>query len=489
MILFAVAVSSAIAVTDYYRLREQLSESSTLQMRNVESEVIGSLQTVEKAYYLFEQDSLDKMRTGSEFIADKYIQSPRFETWDFQQLKEQLGFDVYIINEQLTVIYSSYEQDVGLNFYQCCEKLANLLAERMRSGGFFHDGIDVEQSTGKVKLYSYMATRDKKFLIQLGCSLQETAFFQHFDFLKEIDRLLAQYPLLNEINVLNIGGIPYGRPVELSKLSESRRAAFERTLQSRETTEIRGEWNGRPAVFRYVYYNSEFEQGTGKRKILEIVYSDAQLRDLLRNYQKTFAFQLTLILVISAILSSLITRWVARPMHLAFHDSLTGLKNRAAFEEALLSALSGNKGTTALMMIDFDNFKEINDQLGHDAGDRFLQHAARQITMLLREKDIPARLGGDEFVVILPDTTKEQAQLLAEQIIAAMSEIAVAQEAGPATVSIGIAFAPEHGADPDMLCKNADIALYAAKEQGKSQYRLFPVTSNEGTAGTRARPT
>ena len=473
MIVFAVAISFTIAITDYVRLREQVAANGQLQVRHIENAALDSLRTVEKAYALFGQDIIAEMKESASYLADKYMESPAFDEWDFQQLKEQLGFDIYIIDENLVITHSSYQEDIGLNFAKCCRKLAALLEERRQSGGFYNDGLDIEQSTGQVKMYGYLATPDKKYIIQLGLSLQDGAIFQEFDFLEEIARRTVQYPSLYEINVLNIGGISFGKPVEIGKLTEERRHAFERTLQTKQTTEFSGIWNNEPAVYRYVYYVSDFDQGTGKNKVLEIIYSNAELQAVLQSHKKTFIVQLFGILVISVALASVISRWVAKPMYLAFHDSLTGLKNRAAFNEMLQSILKENKGTTALMMIDVDNFKWINDYLGHDAGDRFLQNAAQRILSIVREEDIPVRWGGDEFVIIMPNTTKQQAEAQAGLIIAAIRDSCDPRAEDRITVSIGIALAPEHGTDPETLCKQADIALYAAKEQGKNRYRVY----------------
>ncbi|UVI31048.1 GGDEF domain-containing protein [Paenibacillus spongiae] len=205
-----------------------------------------------------------------------------------------------------------------------------------------------------------------------------------------------------------------------------------------------------------------------------MIYNEHDLQAALKANRSWLIVQLLIVFGVTIVLSAIISRWVARPMTLAFHDSLTGLKNRAAFDEALAAVLGENRGTTAL--IDLDNFKAVNDNQGHAKGDHLLQCTAQSIRTIARKEDITIRWGGDEFVLIMPATSKQEAEESAKSIIAAikkMSEREFAPAGGQISVSIGISLAPEHGVDPEMLCKRADIALYASKEKGKDQYRFY----------------
>jgi diguanylate cyclase (GGDEF)-like protein len=163
--------------------------------------------------------------------------------------------------------------------------------------------------------------------------------------------------------------------------------------------------------------------------------------------------------------------------HLAHHDALTDLPNRVLFYEKLKHALGyARRGRLlALHFLDLDQFKAVNDTLGHPVGDRLLQAVAGRLQSCLRETDTIARLGGDEFAIL--ETTIESpldATRLAERIIqvfAAPFEVEGHQIV--IGVSIGIAFAPQDGLDADHLLKCADLALYRAKSDGRSVYRLF----------------
>lgn len=162
---------------------------------------------------------------------------------------------------------------------------------------------------------------------------------------------------------------------------------------------------------------------------------------------------------------------------LAMRDALTGLFNRRLFNEALereIAAARRRQGGMALLLLDLDGFKPVNDRMGHAAGDIVLRSVATRLSLHARSNDIPARIGGDEFVLVCPDLCDEvAAAALCERLLKAMSE-PVAVEGGIARVgaSIGVAFFPHHADTPDGLVRAADEAMYAAKAQGRNGWQL-----------------
>ena len=163
---------------------------------------------------------------------------------------------------------------------------------------------------------------------------------------------------------------------------------------------------------------------------------------------------------------------------LAHHDPMTGLLNRTKFTEHLNSCVARLEryGTPfSVMFLDLDQFKSINDSHGHMAGDQLLVQVAQRIQAMLRETDLPARLGGDEFAIILPnDGTEEVVGRLAARIIQEIGRpYLVDDEEIKIGLSIGIAVAPINGSRPDQILRNADLALYRAKADGRSVYRFF----------------
>jgi diguanylate cyclase (GGDEF)-like protein len=175
-----------------------------------------------------------------------------------------------------------------------------------------------------------------------------------------------------------------------------------------------------------------------------------------------------------------------RMAYLAQFDSLTGLANRALFKELLSLALARaeRNGThLALMFLDLDRFKVINDSLGHDGGDQVLKIVAERLRSRTRKSDTVARLGGDEFTVVLEGIhTAHDASLVAQELIDIVSlPITVQEQELFVTPSIGIAIYPQYGGDPESLIKNADMAMYRAKRQGRNTYRFY-TTDTDGKA-------
>ena len=163
---------------------------------------------------------------------------------------------------------------------------------------------------------------------------------------------------------------------------------------------------------------------------------------------------------------------------LAFFDSLTGLPNRYSLHERLAQSLGlagRNEKQLALMLIDLDNFKTINDTLGHQVGDQLLMQVAQRLTGSVRQSDLVARLGGDEFVVVLPDIdSPADAAHVADKILSAVSEpyLIEGQELR-SSPSIGICLYPDDASEAQDLIKKADAAMYHAKARGKRNYQFF----------------
>lgn len=164
--------------------------------------------------------------------------------------------------------------------------------------------------------------------------------------------------------------------------------------------------------------------------------------------------------------------------HLAHHDQLTGLPNRMLLLDRLdqlLIKARRDKSKLSVMFVDLDEFKEINDTLGHDIGDLLLKAVTTRILDCLRESDTAARIGGDEFIVVLPSLkSKEAALLVAEKIRRSLSQpFRVSGKTLAISSSIGVALYPDHGLDDSDLIKHADHAMYKAKGFGRNQVALY----------------
>ncbi|GBG15393.1 diguanylate cyclase [Novimethylophilus kurashikiensis] len=168
----------------------------------------------------------------------------------------------------------------------------------------------------------------------------------------------------------------------------------------------------------------------------------------------------------------------ARIRYLALFDALTGLPNRTQLEERIAYAISlakRNNGHIALVFLDLDHFKNINDTLGHSVGDRLLIEIAARLQNGSREQDTVARLGGDEFILLLPESNEDGVRRVAEKLLESITRPFIDEKGNELTVSssIGIAFYPNDGEDFETLLKNADTAMYRAKKDGRNGYCFF----------------
>lgn len=235
------------------------------------------------------------------------------------------------------------------------------------------------------------------------------------------------------------------------------------------------------------------------------IYSD--ISSLLSRIEST---RQTVVLAVAAILLALysalflivrhadtvIRRQRDRVQQLAFYDSLTGLANRELFERRVRAeAAKTLRGAqhAALLFIDLDGFKRVNDTLGHGAGDELLKEVARRIRESSREGDVIgsgnrrgtpnglARMGGDEFTVWLPELTRgEDAAVVARRLLVALAQpYRLAGQQIPLTASVGIALCPQNGSSFDELVKKADTAMYQAKRLGKNRFRFFSESVND----------
>ncbi|MEH7179567.1 diguanylate cyclase domain-containing protein [Neobacillus vireti] len=259
---------------------------------------------------------------------------------------------------------------------------------------------------------------------------------------KSFEKLL-RWPQEEILNDKSISIIPEDSKEDLREIIEKLKRG--ETIQSHEVKRITGDGEGIDFLASYspIYdHNGNWDGGVA-------VYKDITERKKYENKLK----------------------------HLALHDPLTGLPNRNYFSQSLKVEMARAKKTNltlAIFALDIDSFKKINDTLGHDIGDEVLRGFASCVKNTLRKNDIMARMGGDEFVILLPDLTdKTNAKEIAERILLSLSEWHVSGENIQITTSIGISFYNDFQLDEKSLYKQADMALYQAKEKGRNNYQIY----------------
>jgi diguanylate cyclase (GGDEF)-like protein len=168
----------------------------------------------------------------------------------------------------------------------------------------------------------------------------------------------------------------------------------------------------------------------------------------------------------------------AQAQHLSLHDAMTGLANRALFHDRLSMAMNNlarSGGVVGVFCIDLDRFKQVNDTLGHQAGDEFIREAAARLAACCRKTDTVARLGGDEFAIVAPSAEgREGIQILAERIVSSLSgRLELAGGQAMLSCSVGVSIVDDDFTDSDEAIRQADLALYRAKEEGRARYTIY----------------
>jgi diguanylate cyclase (GGDEF)-like protein len=171
----------------------------------------------------------------------------------------------------------------------------------------------------------------------------------------------------------------------------------------------------------------------------------------------------------------------ARIAQLAYYDTLTGLPNRARLRHLISETIAqvADGKSVALAFLDIDNFKDVNDSLGHSAGDEMLVEFAQRLHTQIQPGDVLGRLGGDEFVILLPDRDAARASLVASRIMEALAApLKIGTRQVPVSVSMGISIYPDNATNLDTLIQQADAAMYKAKQAGRATYRFFSADMN-----------
>ncbi|CEG21749.1 putative diguanylate cyclase YegE [Planococcus massiliensis] len=476
ILVFSIIVSFSVAFLNFRQMEKLAEREYSEKLQLVEETVVNSLKSVDGAYELFDTEITDRMKWNSEELLKRYSENPDVKSWDLIVLKQKFNMDIYVIDSRDKIVQST---DVSIAEKET-ERLFSNLDERRNGLAFIEEPMKLQQKDGEIKKYGYVPSPDHEYLFVLAYSISDKTIYHTFNFLVAAEELIYTHDSLNAIHIYETDGslVDGARTMEDDEnpvIAESKKAVFENVLANGKTLEMEGEWEGGDVFYRYIPYTALNSQGMPVQRIIEMVRNDQELKAVSMEYKQNFIWSLLLILAMAIILSYLIAHWLARPIYLAFHDSLTGLKNRAAFDDCLKALLQKKDSKPVLMMMDLDNFKLVNDFLGHDGGDGFLMRTAAIIQHHAGREIVAARLGGDEFAVIFPEAHQETIERTASLLIREMRTLML-QEPGTdaidVTVSIGIAFGQEND-DAETLYKKADLALYESKNFGKNQYRFF----------------
>jgi diguanylate cyclase (GGDEF)-like protein len=309
----------------------------------------------------------------------------------------------------------------------------------------------------------------------------------NFNFSSIIEDLDYKYKVVDQINIYKSSDylleLTSNKNIKITGSLEN----IKKSIEKNEILNVKGNIDGDKFLYRYIPYKySEFSNEIYDDRIIEIVYNDHNIGLLLYELKIDFGKQLLVTVLISVLISRLIALILSRPMHFAFHDSLTGLKNREAYNILVRKKILNKKKSAGILLLDLDNFKEVNDTYGHYVGDVVLVSVANVIKNSLRKEDVAVRFGGDEFLLILPNISNEEdLKQIGDRLVKDIYDIRNGPEKDlltrvflekNVTASAGGCFYSDNSYkkyNGDELYKLADISLYESKEYGKNNCIIY----------------
>ncbi|WP_319563192.1 GGDEF domain-containing protein [Marispirochaeta sp.] len=461
------------AVEDKYNSQQQLVEKNILQ----------TVHYINNAYDIAEHQLNQEMREYSALMVEKYRVNTEVMEWDLDELQERFpGYDIYIVNKDLKIIKTTYNEDLGLDFSKF-GSFATVLRERMAGNEFKVDRVDLSTQAGEIKKYSYMPSPDNQYLFELSVSIEDQyPSFQSLNLFKDASSLTEEYEMLDDIGFYSVEPLRYG----VAKLRNSKRPylnpdvpEFEEELARQaviNNSMQRGTRNIDGIQHRYRFFpalisNQENEQGWNSY-VVGIVYNDQVMQNEIKDHRNIFLVNITLMSVLFVSFIAVAVYLLNKFEHQAHHDKLTGLANRKYFAEEfkrLKNKADVTGHTIGVVFIDINKFKEINDEYGHDIGDKVLKSIAHRMENSLKEKDLKARIGGDEFIIALTDlSSKETIMEITTRLITELKKpVCINGKELPISVSAGVSLYPDGGSELEALIKNADSAMYRAKRENK----------------------
>lgn len=473
LIIFAFTLASTIAFIDYFQFKNKITKMNDIIIDQAIDVVTSSLQLIDESIHMHGDKTDEAMEETLYYLQSYYEDNRDIATWDLDEMFQSFGYDIYIINEDYEIIHSNVTDDIGINFNTCCASLKSILDERRQSKQPFIDGIEISQKNQHLIKFGYITTKDKQYIIEIGLNIEDTSLSSIYNYVNLTNKIVDDLDIIDNIHILNMGGYSYnanGKQIDGDRLATFRKSRDSETSQEL----VRMSEDGVTVHYRYVPITLPYEQGTTKLKIVEVSYNESGIREWLSSYTKRFFIQLILILAITVLLANVISKRFAKMSYLAYHDGLTGLQNRSAFEEQLQQIVREGQSNLTLCFIDLDRFKLVNDHLGHQKGDELLQSIGNKMKEFVSDDGV-YRLGGDEFIILFNEQTKESVLQQVKQVLKGIERDVLTKDQYlpfKLSASAGVVFMTEEDTIQSIKDK-ADIALQHAKLKGKNQYQIY----------------
>lgn len=463
----------------YRRTEKIVRENFETEIELIKNNVFNSLENAFAAYSISEIVLNQEMEENSQILLAEYAENQDPISWNLTELKAQMpDYEIYIINDQLKIISTTLKADLGMDFSQYRE-FSKLLYSRLKSGRFAADKLDLAQNTGLINKYSYQATSDGRYLFELSIDISKRfPILGDFNIFAKAEELVHKYEQLRSINFYKfgqdsnrVGILKSSNPDELEPVSAKVKAVIKKTVLENKIQNSSFKENDYQVTDFYLPFlvkGEETDSEWWNSFVVRVRYDNQNLLNELSQERKNIIFKIIIVLISFIIFSMIMHYFIKNTETIAYHDCLTGLPNRQAFQEYFnQSNIRKAKEKTAILYLDLDGFKEINDNYGHEIGDKLLQIAAGRLKNSIRPKDKVSRIGGDEFTILLTNIkNSEDVEIIIDKIEDIISEpYQIDGHKINISCSIGYSIANNTADSLKKLLNKADKAMYEIKSE------------------------
>ncbi|MFW6294658.1 MAG: diguanylate cyclase domain-containing protein [Halanaerobium sp.] len=476
-IVTAIIIIFSISYINYQNTEKIIRDNYQQKGQLVEKNIINSFSHVNQSYSIFEKQLNQDMRLHSEKLVEKYQEEPDIYSWNLEEMQSEFeGFDIYIIDSDLTVIRSTIESDIGLDFKQFAN-FSRMLRDRLEGDQIAIDRLDLSINTGEIKKYSYMPTPDNKYLLELSADIKNI-FPELIDMnmYSEAENISGEFESVENIYFYKYfpesgdsGRLRTQGSGLYDEISEIEKEYIEKAYKERQvvTVENYDEENHDLTLIPHLVEESE-QNNPWDSYLIGINYNNNVMLTEINKTKNLFLINAFIMFLVFVILAASVIYLLNRFEFMAYHDQLTKLANRELFVEKTKAEMNKNSiEKTAVIFIDINNFKEINDNFGHDIGDKILRASAEALKEVLTENDYICRMSGIEFALSISGLkdTAEVEKKAAEIIRVFNQPLKIGRSQFFISVSLGISIYPDQGDDLEELFKKADHAMYRAKKE------------------------
>lgn len=487
LIIFAITVISVMSLTNRYILFNDIAAEQVESRKDIETNISTNLSMMDKAHTVFQQLESEEMKKGLHALRLKYEQNPDVKKWDLEEIKKTYGpMDFYVLNNKGQVVVTTHEPSKNMDFRECCTDFVLLIKKRLQTDAFYFDGLEISVAAKDPQMFSYLATKDHRYLLEFGISFKDTKVAQQFNYENTVKSLINNHADLEALRIMTYDGFVLNNDPTIQSfedLDESLQKAFWKTTKTGKVQEIIEEKkDGAKLIHRFIPYKAEESRGNATNRVVYAKYNNSTEQKLIQKNTTQFFMMLGAGLVTSIVLLIVILKLLNNTIRLATYDTLTGAYNRASYLQYMDSLIGDRQHhPVGLMLVDLDNFKQVNDVYGHAAGDAILIDVTAILKKVTAGSGYVVRFGGDEFAIVFKKATAKELKQYGEALLEALRERKNANEQSRwsnLSMSIGATLQQESTEEEKMLFERADKALYISKNNGKDSYTfLAPLTT------------